>query len=471
MSTRNDDNTAKVIQLEDFDRSLGTDELNLAEFPLSVLATRSEPGQNTLLFEDTIFDERAGRQINRSLVVAGSDHFGLPTSTDSDILLLLVHLSNVRTGFKSKRVEFSRYELIKFLGWPLDGRSYKRLDESLQRWCSVTLHYKHSWWQRSGQKWRSRSFHVLETLELRGREETQDDGLSHFTWNDVIFESFNSGNLRRIDLGVYFDLKLASSRQMYRFLDKRFYRSAKLVFDLRTFATEHIGLSRNYDLYEIKRKLGAAIRELEGIGFLTKMSEAERFKKLVAGKWEIVLIKGPGKISADKKENDRLPSELRSRGVNDRISKELVARFPAELIEEKLRLHDSLLNAKDGRISRNPAGYLVAAIRHDFKDTAVAATPPRERTKPRVEPKLDTPPVSSVDREADKLLAYFESLPIDEQARIEREATKSAGNFHRETLKRLEGKSETLLRQFRMELITKYIKSIQANSSSPTSKS
>ena len=119
MNTRNEDNTAKVIQLEDFDRSLGTDELNLAEFPLSVLATRSEPGQNTLLFEDTIFDERAGKQINRSLVVAGSDHFGLPTSTDSDILLLLVHLSNVRTGFKSRRVEFSRYELIKFLGWPL----------------------------------------------------------------------------------------------------------------------------------------------------------------------------------------------------------------------------------------------------------------------------------------------------------------------------------------------------------------
>ena len=150
MNTRNEDNTAKVIQLEDFDRSLGTDELNLAEFPLSVLATRSEPGQNTLLFEDTIFDERAGKQINRSLVVAGSDHFGLPTSTDSDILLLLVHLSNVRTGFKSRRVEFSRYELIKFLGWPLDGRSYKRLDESLQRWTSPYLRKLHRTWSGYG---------------------------------------------------------------------------------------------------------------------------------------------------------------------------------------------------------------------------------------------------------------------------------------------------------------------------------
>lgn len=463
MNSRNEDSTAKVIQLEDFDRSLGTDELNLAEFPLSVLATRSEPGQNTLLFEDTIFDERAGRQINRSLVVAGSDHFGLPTSTDSDILLLLVHLSNVRTGFKSKRVEFSRYELIKFLGWPQDGRSYKRLDESLQRWTSVTLHYKHSWWQRSGQKWRSRSFHVLETLELRGREETQDDGLSNFTWNDVIFESFNSGNLRRIDLGVYFDLKLASTRQMYRFLDKRFYRSAKLVFDLRVFATEHIGLSRNYDLYEIKRKLGAALRELEGIGFLTKMSEQERYKKLAAGKWEIVLVKGPGKIAADKTANSGLPKELASRGVNHRMSRELVARYPAEHIEEKLRLHDKLLAAKDARISRNPAGYLVAAIRHDFQDThSSPSTVPQRASKPTEVASSAT----EVDTEANALAEYFEKLPIDEQARIEREATKSAGGFHRETLKRLEGKSDKLLRQFRMELIIKYLRLMQNDSKS-----
>lgn len=125
MSETNSGNQATVIQLDEYDRSLGTDELNLAEFPLASLASRNDTGQNTLLFEDTIFDEGANKQVERTVVIAGSDHFGLPTSTDSDILLLLVHLTNVRNGLKEKRVEFSRYELIKFLGWAQDGRSYK----------------------------------------------------------------------------------------------------------------------------------------------------------------------------------------------------------------------------------------------------------------------------------------------------------------------------------------------------------
>ena len=460
MGNEGQDNTAKVIQLEDYDRSLGTDELNLAEFPLASLATRTAPGQNTLLFEDTIFDEGANAHVNRSLVIAGSDHFGLPTSTDSDILLLLVHLSNVRNGFKSKRVEFSRYELIKFLGWPLDGRSYKRLDESLQRWTSVTLHYKHAWWQRSGQKWRSRSFHVLETLELRAKDEIHDDGLSSFTWNEVIFESFNSGNLRRIDLGVYFKLKLSTSRQMYRFLDKRFYRTGRLVFNLKQFATEHIGLSRNYDCYEIKRKLSAAIRELESIGFLRKLSDTERYEKLSAGKWEIRLEKGQGKLSSPDSPEQKIVKELKIRGVSERTAQELASKFPVERIEGKISLHDELLRASDKRISRNPAGFLAAAIRHDYanvpsrvprlKDSSNRNRNANSNTK-RDKPNAKTDPAD------ESFQVYWNALPIDEQAKLEREAMNSAPKFHRDTIQRLDLSSSDLKVQMRMRLVRDYI--------------
>ena len=458
MGNEGQDNTAKVVQLEDYDRSLGTDELNLAEFPLASLASRTEPGQNTLLFEDTIFDEGANAQVNRSLVIAGSDHFGLPTNVDSDILLLLVHLSNVRNGFKSKRVEFSRYELIKFLGWPHDGRSYKRLNESLQRWCSVTLHYKHAWWQRSGQKWRTRSFHVLETLELRGKDEIHDDGLSCFTWTDVLFESFNSGNLRRIDLGVYFNLKLATSRQLYRFLDKRFYRSGRLVFNLAQFATEHIGLSRQYDNYEIKRKLGAAIRELESIGFLRKLSDSERYKKLSPGKWEITLEKGQGKLASTGSSQQKTVKELMSRGVSERTAQELASKFSTEHIEAKIILHDQLLQANDKRISRNPAGFLAAAIRHDYASVPNRSQPKHARSKSPLNPvpiNKDEKPKS--DPAQERFRVYWEGLPIDEQARLERDAMSAAPKFHRDTLERLDSSSSELKLQMRMRLIQEFV--------------
>jgi len=449
------DNTAKVIQLHDYDRSLGTDELNLAEFPLAALSSRTEPGQNTLLFEDTIFDEGARTQVNRSLVIAGSDHFGLPNAIDSDILLVLVHLSNVRNGFKSKRVEFSRYELIKFLGWSDSGKSYRRLDDALKRWTSVTLHYKHAWWQRSGQKWRSRSFHVIETLELRAKDEIHDDGLSSFTWNDVIFESFTGGNLRRIDLGVYFRLKHSTSRQMYRFLDKRFYMKSRLVFGLSQFATEHIGLSRKYDAHEIKRKLIPAIRELESIGFLRPLAESDRFRKLSPGNWEVTLEKGQAKI-ADTVVGS-ITNELKRRGVNDRVAKELASKFTKEHIEQKISMHDKLVAAKDKRIRKNPAGFLAASIRHNY-ETIIDCAPSNASKPVASHAKVVEPPARSRDdNEQKRFLAYWESLAIDDRVRIERDAMNAAPRFHRDTIARLNSSNRELQSQMRQRIIQEFV--------------
>ncbi len=447
-------NQAIVIQLDEYDRSLGTDELNLAEFPLASLASRNETGQNSLLFEDTIFDEGANKQVERTVVIAGSDHFGLPTSTDSDILLLLVHLTNVRNGLKEKRVEFSRYELIKFLGWPQDGRSYKRLDEALQRWTSVTLHYKHAWWDRSKKNWKSKSFHVIETLELRGRDEIHDDGLSCFTWNDVIFESFRVGNLKRIDLGVYFNLRLAAARQMYRFLDKRFYKKKTLEFNLRQFATEHIGLSRRYDNYEMKRKLLPAIKELEEIGFITPCSATERFRRVAAGNWIIAVQKAEGTIA---QQDSKWVKELTSRGVNRKVARELASQFSETQIEDKIHLHDALVNARDRRISRNPAGFLASAIRYDYQ------APPQEKSRRAELPKQKaaapcTPAPSSLTAKpaADRFEKHWDALNLEDQTRLEREALQQASRMHRETLKRLEASDHALLPEMRRQLVREF---------------
>ena len=455
---------AIVIQLDEYDRSLGTDEMNLAEWPLASLSTRNDVGQNTLLFEDTIFDKGANKNVERTVVIAGSDHFGLPTSTDSDILLVLVHLTNVRNGLKAKKVEFSRYELIKFLGWPQDGRSYKRLDESLQRWCAVTLNYKHAWWDRSGKRWKSRSFHVLETLELRGRDEIHDDGLSTFTWNDVIFESFNAGNLKRIDLGVYFNLKLATSRQMYRFLDKRFHRCEHRKFDLLTFATEHVGLSRKYDNYDLKRKLMPAIEELEKIGFIVACSQAERFERVATGRWMIHVTKARGD-NGGKTSDSPMVAELTSRGVNQRVAKDLASRFSEQHIEEKLQLHDHLVAQKDRRISRNAPGFLAASIRHDYKEPPsnrrASATVSDIRGKtvapaPAATEKAGTVSQLKNSPERDEFQKHWDGLPIEDRIRLERDAMQRASQFHRDTLKRLESSDHALLQEMRMQIVSEY---------------
>ena len=74
-----------------------------------------------------------------------------------------------------------------------------------------------------------------------------DPGIaSSFTWGKKFFKSCRDGNLKRLDLDTYFALKSAISKQLYRFLDKRFYLRPVWTYDLRELAHEHVGLSRRY---------------------------------------------------------------------------------------------------------------------------------------------------------------------------------------------------------------------------------
>lgn len=401
-----------VPPLERSETLLGTDELNICEFPLAACGNRA-PDCKTLTFEDDIFDEGNQQPVHRKLVIAASDAFGLPTPADSDVLLVLMHLTRIRNGFDSPTVRFTRYELVKFLGWNQSGRSYQRLDEAFNRWASVTLFYNKAWWDRDGKSWRSKSFHILETVDLRGRND-RDDGESSFTWSPVIFQSFVSHNIRRLDLNVYFSLKLPAARQAYRFLDKRFHRARNLEMELRRFACEHVGLSRNYDNSQLRRKLQPAIDELESIGFLKPLPAENRYRQQSRGEWYVTLTKG-GKPKPDEATEtspaSRLVDKLVERGVHAATAADVVAERSAEYVEEKIALHDSLVKHRDGRAPKNPAGYLLAAIRQDYP----------------VPPELRQPVASPVDKPVPPRRNAATSPAVDlavERDRKHREAAK-----------------------------------------------
>ena len=117
-------------------RRVGRDEMNLCEFPIATADRRSAGGVKTLVFED-----RHG-----TLTVIGSDAYGLPTAPDSDVIVGLIQLTKLRNDFTDPTVEFTRYELLKLLGWPDQTPVLPPADESLHRWVGVTLRYDGCWW-------------------------------------------------------------------------------------------------------------------------------------------------------------------------------------------------------------------------------------------------------------------------------------------------------------------------------------
>ncbi len=318
----------------------GRDEMNLAEFPMALLANRAPQGCKTLTFEDRISDKGQSQYVDRRLMISGCDRFGLPTALDDEVILGLIQLTKL-SGVKSRQVFFSRYHLIRLLDWRDEGKSYRRLDRSLNRWIGVTLYYDNAWWCRKNQCWVSERFHLLDNVVLYNRRSRSsgkvtsrhEQPLSSFTWNDVMFRSLRAGNLRKLNMDVYRQLNSSIAKRMYRFLDKHFFKRSLLKPNLKQFAFEHIGLSRCYDAAQIKRRLLPGIEELERAGILKPLSREERFQRLSPSNWVVVFQAARKSPSSPKRPRPNCQRATHRDGLPIWAARPINSASPAEIRE------------------------------------------------------------------------------------------------------------------------------------------
>lgn len=444
------------------------DELNLAEFPIALLTERVPSGLKTLEFQDEIYDQKRRQVVVRKLTVTGSDKFGLPTTKDDEVILGLIHLTKQANNFTDRKVKFRRSDLIKLLRWPDTGPSYRRLSRSLATWLGVTLYYENSWWDKQSGTWITKGFHIIEGFEIADAKAAAGGQMtllpSEFTWNEVIFRSFQSGYLKSLNFDLYCEFKYPTSQRLYRFLDKHFYRSSKLEYDLKTFACEHIGLSRNHTAAKLKEKLQPALEELEAVGFLEKMSREDRYKKVSQGEWKIRLHQRMVTKAEAKKEQETQQAEARelvTRGVTPGTADDLVEAFPPDRINRQLEIFDWLSASKDKRVSKSPAGYLVESIRNDYAapkgfqskaDREKKRAADEERTRRIAEAKQRAEREQKAREEAEqaRIAAYLATLTADECEALEAEAVAKATSFFVQQLRRSKGTPETEARYLKL---------------------
>lgn len=420
----------------------GRDEMNLAEFPIGLIADRSTDGIKTVVYQDK----------DETLTVTGSDLLGLPTALDIDVIIALIHLTKVKNNFADTTIYFTRYELMRILDWPDRGYYYDRLTESLNRWVGVTLVYKKAWWDNDTKTKGNRSFHILESATIIEQEQRRamqarqiQIPFSSIRWSKEFFQSFQANNLKKLDLKLYYSLESAISKQLYRFLDKRFYNRPACSFDLKTLACEHIGISRNYELWRLKQKLQPAIDELVKVGFLKQADPANRFTRAGHKQWSVHFerneratlkdeIKEVQLSNDDVAEPSGLLQELISRGVSAAVAHQLLVEFPEERIRHQVGIVDWLIGQGSRKI-RNPGAFLAKAIREDYAAPHGFAS----NGEPSVQPVRGTPErrVANTDDlslkkrrsndEAQKLRAFWDGLSQDERDRMDTEAILHAG--------------------------------------------
>jgi len=351
------------------DTPTARDELNFAEFPIALLSDRPAEGVSELVFKDQITDKSSGRLVERRVKVLGIDPYGLPNSKDEEILLGLISLTKLKTDFTSRELRFTRYELAKHLRWPTDGRSYRRIDEALERWTATTLRFENSWWDAEDKEWKDVLFHVIETAIIGRPHVKGKGGIVTVQWSSVAFKSFQAGYIKNINLQFYQSLDSAAAKRLYRFLDKHFYHRPRLEYDLAEVAFEKVGLSRDYEPWKVKQKLQPAIAELEERGFLEPLNTDERYIKAGGrGRWRIVFVRKsavPVKaVEAGQGSESPLVAELVSRGLHESQAKKLVAEHAADVVTLQLEAFDWLMKGKSK--PRKPASYLFSSIDQEY---------------------------------------------------------------------------------------------------------
>lgn len=295
----------------------GVDELNLAEFPLAAVSDRFLDGKKTLVFEDTVFCREQNRELPRRLTISGSDRYGLPTAKDDDVLLACIQISKLG-DFATPEVSFSRYEIIKLLRWKDETKNYERVSTSLRRWKGLSIYSDRAFYDHEEKSWVNRDFGVFDNLNIYRKEVLQGGsapGCSSFVWNEVMYRSFQAGYLKRLDWNLYTSLESAVAKRLYRFLDKRFYHSDRLEFDLWELAHHKIRLSPEYNVAQLKRALMKGITELETAWDLIPLSPEKRFLKEGKGNWKVVLERKPKRSRALNDLAKELPIELKMDGA------------------------------------------------------------------------------------------------------------------------------------------------------------
>jgi hypothetical protein len=431
------------------ERLLGKDEMNLAEFPITLLADRKDVSMITR--EVPVRDEHTGLSVLRKVTVTGSEQFGLPSAQDNLILLSLIYLTKRANNFRERRIWFTRSELIRVLGWADSGQSYSRIELSLKRWANVFVLYENSWWEKPKQTYSSKGFGIIDDFELNDGSSARQASLlkSNIAWNEVFFQSLEAGFVRTIDLKLLLRLRHPSTQQMYRFLGKHFYHSPTLTLDLRTFACEHVGLDRGYkDNGKLKEKLQPALEELEAIGFLEPMEREKRYTKVGPRQWTINLRRRADlELIDDRLDSDTPlagpePTEqeqgLIARGVTATVAAELVLSHPADRIQLKLEVFDWLVERKDKRVSKNPAGYLAESIRKDYatprgfesqaeREQRAAAFEEQRRKVEEAKRKAAEEQQAKEEAEQARIKSYWAALTQEQRVRVQEEALRSPG--------------------------------------------
>lgn len=246
----------------------------------------------------------------------------------------------------------------------------------MNRLQGVRLSYKHLWRDNRDKQFRDQgAFSIIESFKFRDSRKVGVAGSfvehsSEFRWSGTLFESFDSGYIKKIDYGLTRSLSPAA-RRLYRYLDKHFHPPHKLriSLDLARLAYQHIGVSPNVALDKVRnRHIGPASEELQELGYL-KEPKSGTFEKVRRGIWTASFeLSTATRSEANDSRTRNLVADLGRRGISHVDGCKFVASHSKEEIQRAMRAMDEQIHK--GVEIRQPNRWFAKALQSGFRASA-----------------------------------------------------------------------------------------------------
>jgi hypothetical protein len=154
--------------------------------------------------------------------------------------------------------------------------------------------------------------------------------------------------------------------------------------------------------------------------------------------------------------------ELTRRGVSRSAAENLATSFPKKLIAEKVALHDRLLERRDKRMSKNPPGFLAAAIRNDYRSVVDVSRGAGEQTRANtVYGNKNSQPAAESQKSDQKrheaALRYWQSLSESEREELEARAIATSERIRVNSYERLKESGSRLREVLREDIVANYL--------------
>lgn len=251
------------------DQRHGRDEMNLSVLPIAKLGRADR--RDMIEYYGTFTDGNGQKEM--VWTVRGAAGLGLPGELGERVLVALLYIG-AQENFKSRRMEFSMYQILKILGLSHSSGNYRGIERAIAQLHGITITSDNAWIQKKKDGSLSRArvtkgFHIMDDYTLWNMEDGEERK-SQIVWSRRIWANIKAGYIKSLDIDFYYGLENPLSRRLYRFLDKMTnYRPSKpYVIDIFALANKLGMVPHEYPSY-IKRLLKGAAQELVDTGWLS----------------------------------------------------------------------------------------------------------------------------------------------------------------------------------------------------------